>query len=367
MICLENHGENMSKKLADILKEKKLVFLQTERQTLDTTVFEMYQDKDERFEESKIFESEGNGKIRKCDTFHSSIFTYFLDGSRKTYKIGDIITTDKKFVPIVAGQIGAACCHRNDDRKLNKYQSTIKNILTLYDGINDHDFDMIKEAFEFQNPHGVNIEVHKYNYDSYKDDSPTNAAIAKIHKMMADEEIRMITSMVEQGVLNTDQMMVIDGSLQFLTQKFNPEIFYNVIGISKSYNPNLTGVLKGRRHIGVLLSQLKYGERTPVYKYETKKNNIIGAWYLRIRPKEQVRNPLEGVVKVEKMAIGDDIMEDGFETCIIDNISSSILAERIPTCHGIDKRWANHLYPIYLTEAYLKSSFMSDKHFINLF
>jgi len=176
----------------------------------------------------------------------------------------------------------------------------------------------------------------------------------------------MLKSMVHENVLDTNRMLVIDGSLQFMTQRFNPEIFYNVVGISKSFNPNLTGVLKGKKHIGVLLSKLQFGQRTPVYKYD-KMRNTIGAWYLRIRERQNVKNPLEGVVKIEKMALKENIENDGFDSNLIDNISSSILAERIPTCHGRDSRWANHLYPIYLTESYLKASFLSDKHYINLF
>jgi hypothetical protein len=75
---------------------------------------------------------------------------------------------------------------------------------------------------------------------------------------------------------------------------------------------------------------------------------------------------LEGVVKLEKMALEENI-ENGFETDLIDNISRSILSERNPTCHGKDNRWANHLYPMYLTEKILKSSFLSDSFFMNLF
>jgi hypothetical protein len=106
---------------------------------------------------------------------------------------------------------------------------------------------------------------------------------------MHDMEIELLKEMVEnRKILSTDKMLVIDGSLQFLTQKFDPRIFYNVTGISKTFNPNLTGILKGKRHIGVALAKLEFRERTPVYRYKTERN-IIGAWYLRIREKKDIR------------------------------------------------------------------------------
>ncbi len=356
-------------KLSEILQKKGIVFYQADRLSLDNYYWEPFQDSNEIFDESKIFETRPFQTKKKLDPFGDSIFKFFLDGSRRTYKIGDIITTDNKFVPVVAGQIGAACCVRGIDKKMSKHELKRRNILMLFDSIQEDDFQTIKESLEFSYSKRIAVEIEKYSFDKMRDNAPTNAAIAALHKLMGDLEISLLTEMaMHQKVLSTDEMLVIDGSLQFLTQRFDPAIFYNVVGISKSFNPNLTGILKGKIHIGVILSKLEFGERTPVYKYDTSgsRKNTIGAWYLRIREKKDVRNPLEGVVKIEKMALEEN-MENGFETDLIDNISRSILSERNPTCHGKDNRWANHLYPIYLSEKILKSSFISDSFFMNLF
>lgn len=93
---------------------------------------------------------------------------------------------------------------------------------------------------------------------------------------------------------------------------------------------------------------------------------VFGFWYLRIRKRTNIKNPLDGIIKVEKMAIREDI-KNGFNTDVIDNISLSLLAEGIPTCHGRDNRWASHLYPIYMAETMIKSTFSSDIYFINQF
>ena len=57
----------------------------------------------------------------------------------------------------------------------------------------------------------------------------------------------------------------------------------------------------------------------------------------------------------------------GLDTEEIDNITANIINERNPVCYGNDARWANHLYPVYMTECYCKSKFQNDYSFINLF
>ena len=93
----------------------------------------------------------------------------------------------------------------------------------------------------------------------------------------------------------------------------------------------------------------------------------IGAWYLRIHPEGKLKKPLDGIVKVEKIATTRSQKEDGFDTEMVNEISRSILLERNVTCYGNDNRWASHLYPIYLTELLIKNGFVSDTFFLNIF
>jgi hypothetical protein len=133
--------------------------------------------------------------------------------------------------------------------------------------------------------------------------------------------------------------------------------------------------LKSSRHkqIGNYLTSLEFGERTPVYEIEVEgknrrsKKTKIGAWYLRIHPKDKATRPLDGIIKIEKIATTRREREDHLDTGMINEISRSILLERNVTCYGNDPRWANHLYPIYLTELFLKNSFVSDTFFLNIF
>ena len=63
----------------------------------------------------------------------------------------------------------------------------------------------------------------------------------------------------------------------------------------------------------------------------------------------------------------NDEQQDGLSSREIDNISAWLMNERNPVCYGKDERWANHLYPVYLTEIYLKSQYISTENFINRF
>ena len=96
-----------------------------------------------------------------------------------------------------------------------------------------------------------------------------------------------------------------DGPLQFIRQDTGkPEfadMFYNVVGVSKSFDPMLPTSNKNKRggtQIGAELLKLKYGQRTPVFLKENSKHRKFGCWYLRIRPKNKVSGSLEGIIKI---------------------------------------------------------------------
>ena len=245
----------------------------------------------------------------------------------------------------------------------------------LSDKTNDVDFAEIRHRIlKTKTAQDLNLDVIKYRFDPAKDSVPVNAAIAKANSVMHDLEIEILGDMVNSGTLKPDQMLIVDGPLQFIRQDTGkPEfadLFYNVAGVSKSFDPMLPTSSKARRggtQIGTELLKLDFGERTPVFLKENSRHRKYGCWYLRIRPKNRVSNPLEGIIKIEKMANLDDIERDGLDTSVVDTISLSLINEGAPTCYGRDKRWASHLYPVYMTETLVKSSFESDMVFINNF
>ena len=109
--------------------------------------------------------------------------------------------------------------------------------------------------------------------------------------------------------------------------------------------------------------------RTPVARYENREflgDVQFGVWYIRLRDKRRTQTPFDGVVKVEKIMMDEEI-ENGIDSDVIDLISANIINERNPTCYGTDRRWANHLYPVFLTESYVKSKYISTEMFLHLF
>ena len=60
-------------------------------------------------------------------------------------------------------------------------------------------------------------------------------------------------------------------------------------------------------------------------------------------------------------------MKNGIDSDVIDLLSANIINERNPACYGADRRWANHLYPVYLTETFVKSKYISEETFLHLF
>ncbi len=365
--------------LSDLFGKCNITLYHNESLDLDHYYQEPYQDEgDEIKEMGAPFETDQSRKKRSLDLANEdrtySLFSYFMDGSRRTYKIGDMVIEGKKIFPVVVAQVRAGCTERDTQKKLHSFNGVQrKNLLLLSDRMSDVDFAEIRQRIlKTSVAQNLNLDVIKYRFDPAKDNVPVNAAIAKANSIMHDMEIEILGDMVTSGTLTTDRMLIVDGPLQFIRQDTGkPEfadMFYNAVGVSKSFDPMLPTSSKAKRggtQIGAELLKLDYGERTPVFLKENSRHRQYGCWYLRIRPRNRVSNPLEGIIKIEKMATLDDI--DGLNSSVVDNISLSLLNEGAPTCYGRDERWASHLYPVYMTETLIKSSFESDLVFINNF
>ena len=362
--------------LQELFEQKGAMLFQNESIALDHYYLEPYQDAND--EDSDVYNmdspfetDESKKKRRLCvQSRPFSLFKYFMDGSRRTYKVGDLVIPGRKIYPVIAAQVRAGCVERNR-RKVNSKELFAKNYLLLSDSFNEVNYDEIKRCIDRCDKFNPSVTVEKYSYMKSKDSSPNSAAIAKANSLMHQMEVDILSDMVKAEILETDKMLIVDGPLQFLAEDSKKDefadLFYNVVGVSKSFDPNLpTSDKRSSSHVGAFILDLKYGERTPVFRKKNSMMRVFGFWYLRIRKRTNIKNPLDGIIKVEKMAIREDI-KNGFNTDVIDNISLSLLAEGIPTCHGRDNRWASHLYPIYMAETMIKSTFSSDIYFINQF
>lgn len=317
------------------------------------------------------------------------ILTYFLDGSRKVFKVDDIAISQSgsrvAIYPVIAGQIGVGCCRRDNKRlTLEKFEREF--VLSMPD-VADADGKpgfwpatarKISECSEIRRLGIEFATILPYKTSKNEDKKFEDRATACVQDRMIECEKRLVARLVREGKLNQDNYLVKDGSLEYRPAKEDKadkkkyQIFKNnynwVLGASKNFNPEVCEDINGKANPG-FIADLPLYSRTPVAEYE---NEMLGdikfaVWYVRLRNKEQTRTPFDGILKVEKVLVTEEECECGIESERVDRLSAHLINERSPVCYGSDMRWANHLYPIYLTESLVKSRYLSADSFLHIF
>lgn len=310
------------------------------------------------------------------------LFRYFLDGSRRTYKVDDI-AYDRKLYPVIAGQIGVAICERKNKHSFKAVKFKNPLVIAIPEKANAQTtigneqlyFNNLKSKLNEQNIlKNQKIKFSKIlsyrcsaisEHDKYED-----RGVAKIQNQMINYEQEIVRELVREKKLKDDAFLVKDGSLEYTKTVESKELsqikgnYDRVVGISKAFNPE--SLSKDVKDISRRIAELKVYHRTPAFMYQTERIPDVkfAVWYLRIR---KTISPFDGVLKIEKVLVREQQEEDGLDSDEIDLISANIINERNPVCYGTDNRWAKHLYPVYLTERYIKSQYLSDLHFVNLF
>lgn len=321
-------------------------------------------------------------KANKISEF-PPMFRFFLDGSRRTYKVDDVAYNNRIY-PIVAGQIGVGCCERlnpNDVKVKKLYKSFVISLPECADkdGKGNLFFNnLVKKVNSHPTLIARNISFEKILcYEDRGDsDKYENKGIAAIQDEMIDIEKKIVVELVRAKALNEDSYLIKDGSLEYANVKTGDyrdlslfkSNYRRVVGVSKSFNPEKCVDERGKSN-ATRIANLPLYNRTSAYMYQT---DIVGEvrfgiWYIRIRDAKYSSSPFSGIVKIQKIMVTDQEQEEGIDSAEIDAISAHIINERNPVCYGSDDRWANHLYPIYLTEKYIKSQYLSDSYYLNLF
>ena len=313
------------------------------------------------------------------------ILSYFLDGSRCVFKVDDQAYFDgirSMIYPIIAGQIGVGCSNRID-RKIYAEKFKQEFVISIPDVANaDKKPGFFEAVTENLNEAEVlrrrNLQfsaIFPYSTREGKGEF-VDRGTACIQDCMIKMEKDLVTELVREGKLGQDNYLVKDGSLEYKPtvedkkDKKKYQTFKNnyswVLGVSKSFNPEACFDNPRKSNPGYI-ADLNLYHRTPVACYENKAflgDIQFAVWYVRIRDQGRTRTPFDGILKIEKILVNDDEIINSEE---VDLISAHIINERMPTCYGSDSRWANHLYPIYLTESFVKSKYLSTESFLNLF
>lgn len=314
------------------------------------------------------------------------LFQFFLDGSRRTYKVDDI-EINRNVYPVMAGQIGVACCQRKDPSQFKCAEFEHNLVLSLPKAANPNGGDaslffnsLTWKINKTKRLEKAQIEFSKIlSYESSKRDGDLkyeHKGIASIQDEMIDSEKRIVAHLSTKNLINPDRYLIKDGSLQYAPSKSSnfkelskfKSHYKCVIGISKMFDPELCRDNNNRSNADKIAMLPNY-HRTPAYKYKSERvgNVFFAVWYVRIRESQHTFSPFSGIVKVEKILITEEEIENGLDSAEIDTITANIINERNPVCYGKDARWANHLYPVYLTESFIKSKYLSDINFLNLF
>jgi len=317
------------------------------------------------------------------------VLTYFLDGSRHVYKVDDMAyaqSGDRSVIyPTIAGQVGVGICKRINKKMMPEAltREIILSVPKIADPsgkngffealsvkLNDsNELSRIKQCgWKFATPLPYDVKTDDRKFE--------DRGTARIQDAMIEREKEMVKELVRKGKLNQNNYLVKDGSLEYRltkTDKDDDKSFqtfrqnYNwVIGLSKSFNPEAC-FDKGKANPGFIADMPPY-HRTPVAYFGSEKEPLAFAvWYIRLRDEKKTRTPFDGILKVEKILVRDDELKNGMETETVDRLSALIMNERNPTSYGVDIRWANHIYPIYLTESFVKSQYLSTESFLHLF
>ena len=333
-------------------------------------------------------------RCKQLSENEDQIISFFLDGSRRVFKVDDIAYSidgkRKQIFPVIAGQIGVGCCRRINkqmhcERFLSEIVLAVPEIACASGSGQEGFFRSLatkisQNCAELQR-RGLSVSAI-YPY-SIKDDGKKreDKGTSKVQDRMIILEQEMVAQLVREHRLGQNGYLIKDGSLEYLPEyspdkqkyKRNKQNYRWVLGLSKQFNAELCHDEKGKVNPG-FIAELPPFSRTPVAKYDCSKqsNSMLGdiqfaVWYIRLRDKNRTRSPFDGVLKVEKILVTDDEIAYGMDSELVDTLSAYLINERTPTSYGADLRWANHIYPIYLTELYVKSQYISTPSFLQLF
>lgn len=377
--------------------EGRYTCFKTQKIALDTTVSDLitYDDKTTSHSKKSSFAETDDRRVHtvrisdKLINTTRPIFTFFLDGSRHVYKIDDI-AIGKKIFPFLAGQIIVGCCSRNGRDKFKKFDIRHQLVLSLPVDFNTDDDPNFCQYFINQ----LNAEIDKMKYvhernlkfsklllyktdggDATESDKDKfkSRAISVIQSEMTDDEQRLVAKLCAENMLDDENFLLKDGSIEYNPRFSNltdsewnlmRSNYEHVVGVSKSFDPDLIPNFEGNR-LSRTICELKPFERTKVYRYKSEHSaREFAVWYIRIRNSDFRETNFSDVVKCEMVINADG---ENISTDLIDTISANIIREAYPVCFGKDTRWANHLYPVFLTETFCKANYIDNDIFINLF
>ncbi len=283
------------------------------------------------------------------------VFRYFLDGSARTFYLGNVVEGERQ-TPIHVAQIGAAAVVRDDSGRMKVARAEHKFVLLM---------NKSELSFGQQVEDAIAAAGTRYEFvDLKQEDQQTDGVNAgKEPRSRAAHKANWRGRGLEGDIARSlsrgpDEWLVLDGGLGSEYVKDWPE-GKDYLGVVKSSWKELKFCVKGGRvkqtiNTYQLLAGLKAGQRTIVFGL---REGLLATWYVRIRGPEHLEFPMMGVLRVEL----PNPSREAVPSDLINEISGALVAERQATPHGKDVRWHAHLYAIYLAEQAVKNGFVSTE------
>ena len=282
------------------------------------------------------------------------LLRHFLDGSARTFFLGDVVEGTRRS-PVHVSQIGAAAVVRDGKGHVRVAKSEHR-ILLMMDKTKLSFGDRLAELMSRIGPPFYFCDTMENDGESEKTapgKEPRSRAAHKAHHQMAELEQELGKSIERED----GNWLVLDGSLG--KDLYSWKHVKEFLGVTKSFSRDPTFKLPGARggkevNLYDLLADLPFSARTCAF---SSRSGTVVVWYVRIREQKHMDYPLMGVIKIEY----PNPTTEAVPSEIIDELSSALIAERQVTPHGKDIRWHAHLYPIFLAEQAIKNGFISNE------
>ena len=299
-----------------------------------------------------------------------NFFQFFLDGSIRTYYLGEQVENGRSY-PLIATEVASAAITRSDDGKPS-VAGFMRKIALLIPPSPPMLPETIHELMELRERMAsaagrFKLDVVKLEREEHKEGVDLRTSLlGKARAVMHDVE----HSLAHRIRRKEGEWLVLDGAIrkhEFLGLK-------ETIGLAKSFSRNPIFRTRDRGIIDVvaLVSELREGQRTAVFKHTPENDSEssgsdwakVAFWYMRLRSGKGLEGPLQGVVKIDYHLEEDRL--DSADVELVNTISRALAAEKYVSPYPTP-RWHAHIYPIFTAENYIKASLLSPLVFRGYF
>lgn len=282
---------------------------------------------------------------------------YFLDGTFRTYYWGEVEIANLLF-PIILGETAVSIVKRTSKNfKKERLSKKINIVLPPEEYIEIEEFRQKLQKALVNKYSRINVATLERDPAVRNTKGDIKASmLGKVRAILHEEERRE----ADKVPRSTNEILVVDGDLRKATFAG----IQNTIGIAKSFS--LKPVIETPLNnipLSKILRTLKKGQRSCVLTKNSERQYKF--WYIRLKNPEECENYWQGIIKVE-VNLKDLKRPDNNFIDYVNQISRLIYEERIPSSYPT-KRWASHIYPIYVAEKLAKSSLTSPHAFRQLF